>query len=202
MLRPLLEGALDLLAPPRCAACDATLDAGAAGFCDACAPLLDPDPTGLGALIYGGPVADAVRRFKYGPRPELARPLGARLAQAALAHAGQVDAVVPVPLHPRRLAARGFNQASLLARPVARALGVPLSFALRRLRHTPSQASLEVTRRLDNVRGAFRARPAGGRVLLIDDVRTTGATLAECASALAAAGAREVRPLVLARAEG
>lgn len=157
------------------------------------------------AFLYGGPLADAIARFKYGGRAELAGVLGALLAEAALPLAGHVDCAVPLPLHPSRLRERGFNQSALLARPVARALGVPLEVDwMRRIRPTVDQAGLARADREGNVRGAFAAEPLEGspRVLLIDDVRTTGATLASASHALLAAGASEVRTLVLARAEG
>ncbi len=177
---------------------------GAIGFCEACAPLLEPRPGAIGAFVYGGPLADALQRFKYGGRSDLAAPLGALLAKAAGRHAGHVDAVVPVPLHRRRLRTRGFDQTALLARPVARALGV--AFEPRRLvrtRATPPQVGLDAAARSDNVRGAFlaRPRPRRPRVLLLDDVRTTGATLEAAARALQAAGTREVRLITLAIAE-
>jgi ComF family protein len=158
-------------------------------------------------FIYGGAVARALVRFKYDPRPELAMPL-AELFRRGAAHLGgfRPDIVVPVPLHASRLAERGFNQAALLAAPVAKDLGAELvARALVRIRDTPRQAMLDRTRRLRNVRRAFEARDAGAirgkRVLLVDDVRTTGATLSACETALLAAGAREVVCLVLAAAE-
>ncbi len=157
------------------------------------------------AFLYGGPLADAIVRFKYGGRSELAGVLGQLLAEAALPLAGRVDCAMPMPLHPARLRERGFNQSALLARPVARALGVPLAVeGLRRVRPTVDQAGLARADREGNVRGAFAARQLEGapRVLLIDDVRTTGATLASASHALLTAGASEVRALVLARAEG
>ena len=200
-MRALLEGLLDLLAPLQCAACDEPLAVGELGFCDGCGLLLEPDPLRIGAFLYGGPLADAVRRFKYGARPELARPLGRLLADAALARGDMVQAVVPVPLHRARLAQRGFDQATLLAGPVAHALGAPLSHALVRRRPTRAQAGLGPPQRAVNVRGAFVARPVSGPVLLVDDVRTTGATLFACAEALREAGADEVRTLTLARVE-
>ena len=147
-------------------------------------------------------MASAVQRLKYGRRSELARPLGLLLARYALGFAGRVDCVLPVPLHPARLRARGFNQSALLARPVARALGVRFDpWGLRRVRPTLDQAALAREDRGQNVRGAFVAgvpRPAE-RVLLIDDVRTTGATLAEAADALLRAGCAQVHTLALAR---
>lgn len=200
----LFEGLLDALAPPECAACDAPLPPGEAGFCSACAPLLEAARgRPRASYVYGGPLADAIRRFKYGPRSELAPVLAGLAMPSALELAGHVDAIVPVPLHARRERERGFNQAGLLARILARELAVPyLPAALLRVRDTPAQASLDVARRSENVRAAFRATgPLPARVLLFDDVRTTGATLAECASALLAGGATQVHPLVLARVE-
>jgi ComF family protein len=199
-----------LLAPSRCPGCDLDLLVSESPFCPACLPLLEvaaQRPPGLAAAayVYAGPLADALRRFKYAGRTELAPALGALLAAAAAPYAGLVDRVMPLPLHASRLRERGFNQSALLARPVARALGVPLDVAsLRRLRSTRDQASLPRAERAANVRGAFvvLGRPRPERVLLIDDVRTTGATLAAAAAALLDRGYREVRTLALARAEG
>jgi ComF family protein len=207
----LLPAFLELLAPLRCPGCDAIAAATmlASPFCAACAPLVEPAaqrPPGrlAAAFVFGGPVADAITRVKYARRADLARPLGALLAREALAYAGRVDRVVSMPLHPERLRARGFNQSALLAAPVARALGVPLdATALCRVRPTLEQAGLPRARRADNVRAAFRAyaRVRGARVLLIDDVRTTGATAAEAGIALLDAGCEEVAMLALAQAE-
>lgn len=201
----LLEGLLDALAPPRCAACDAILPPGEGGFCEPCESLLEPSPgeRPRAAFLYGGPLADAVRRFKYGGRSELAATFAPPLIERAAELGGDVDAVVPVPLHPRRERARGYNQAALLARPVATALALPfLPTALRRLRDTAPQASLDTSRRRGNVRAAFAVdSEPPARVLLLDDVRTTGATLAECAATLRGAGATRVHSLVLARVE-
>ena len=204
-----MHGLVDLLAPRCCAACDGELEPDEGGFCGGCAVGLEPagegwaPPSPSAALfLYGGPVADAIRRFKYGERPDLARTLGALVAQVAPAYAGRVDVIVPVPLHPRRLRERGFDQAALIARPLARALSLRLDVRrARRVRHTPAQAALDADARTDNVRGAFvaRADPRRPRVLLVDDVRTTGATLAACAEALRAAGATEIYTLALTR---
>src|SRR5512143_1965279 len=161
MLRDLLRGALDLLTPPTCIACDLPVGEVDGPLCDACAPLLEeapperrPPSDAAAPFVHAGPLADAIRRFKYGGRSELAAPLGALLvARAAPAYHGLADVVVPVPLHPRRLRARGYDQACLLAVPLARALGVPLADgALARRRETAVQASLPAARRGQNVR--------------------------------------------------
>jgi ComF family protein len=196
-----------LLAPERCPGCDFIV--ASAGFCNACGLLLEPVAGGqspprqdAAAFAYGGPLADALRRLKYAKRPDLARALGKLLAQSAMMYAGRVDRVVPVPLHSRRLRERGFNQSTLLAAPVARALGVALDTGgLRRARMTRDQAGLRKHERLANVDAAFVAPRQTGRVLLIDDVRTTGATLSAASSALLAAGCVEVRTLAMAVAD-
>lgn len=112
------------------------------------------------------------------------------------------DAVIPVPLHPNRLRERGFNQAELLARPIASSFQAPLDAkALERIRHTEAQALLDRRLRLQNPVGAFRAtdRWEGATLLLVDDVMTTGSTVSECAAVLRQAGASRVYVLVFAR---
>jgi predicted amidophosphoribosyltransferase len=205
------QGFLSLLAPHRCPGCDFRVpDVVAASFCEACEPLLEPAPAGMSpparaaaGWLYQGPFADAIRRFKYAGAGWLAVPLGERLAVAARPYSGAIRAVVPVPLHPSKLRERGFNPAALLARPVAAELGAALRVGwLRRERATRSQAGLEREARLANLRGAFQAavvEPTS--VLLIDDVRTTGSTLAEAAAALTAKG-HEVTTLALAWSSG
>jgi ComF family protein len=194
------NGLLDLLAPARCPGCDVAHDFGERGFCGACSLLLERLP-GPAAYVFGGPLADAIRRYKYGRRTDLVPELGALLAEAARGHVGKVDVVIPVPSHPLRVKARGFDHGVLLAEPVAKKLDVPLDRArLRRIRDTPPQASLPETAREENVRGAFEATrdDARRRVLLVDDVRTTGATTKAASAALYRSGATEVRTLTLA----
>jgi ComF family protein len=198
----------ELLAPSRCAACDAPVPP-RAPFCDACVCSLLPDTrssargTDVAAFEYGGAIARAIVRFKYAREPALARPLGALACTALSRLRVDVDCVTHVPLHAARLVDRGFDQAALLGVSVARALGVPMLYgALRRHRDTRQQASLGRAERLVNVSGAFEASVAdvrGLRVLLVDDVRTTGATLAACATALREGGALETATLVVAR---
>ena len=148
---------------------------------------------------YEGPLRAILHAFKYQRRSGLARPLGALM----VAHGGWVldgaDCAVPVPLHWRRRWRRGFNQSALLASH----LGLPVVPALRRTRHTATQADLPADARAANVRRAFTLRHphavAGRLVVLVDDVSTTGATLEACAQVLIEGGAREVRALTAAR---
>jgi len=199
-MRDLIGGLVSLLAPRRCAGCDETLDVSRV-FCDACATLIEHRSDPSAVFEYGGPVADAIQRFKYDGRSELGAKLGSLMADRAQSWAGEVDAVVPVPLHWRRRRSRGYDQAALLARPVANALGIPaLLRGLRRVRNTPSQVDLPHRERQRNIAGAFAPWRLGElqRVLLIDDVRTTGATLRAASAALRAGGVCEVRSFVLA----
>lgn len=152
---------------------------------------------------YEGALREAICAMKFRRQKVVAAPLGRLLARFAPQEIlPGVQAVVPVPLHPDRLAARGFNQAELLARPVAEAIGVPcFSDALRRVRQEAAQADLGGADRWHNVEEAFAPSvPVRGTVLLVDDVFSTGATAAACARALVEAGAERVVVLTLARA--
>ncbi|MEM7436197.1 MAG: ComF family protein [Myxococcota bacterium] len=199
-MKELWSAVVSLVAPPRCAACGQSFDGGDA-FCQDCAIFVQSAPDSGAVFEYGGPVADAIRRYKYGGRSELARPLGYCLAGAADPFVGSVDIVVPVPLHWKRRRSRGYDQAALLVRPVARKVKSRSGFrVLRRVRATPRQSGLGRRARLRNVAGAFAAKPLPGspRILLLDDVVTTGATLRAARQALAEAGAGEVHSLALA----
>jgi ComF family protein len=196
----------ELVAPTRCAACEELVTPRLL-FCAACSPSVaraGPQPAREHAVFdYGGAVATAIARYKYAGRSDLATRFAAVMTLDALPSAADVDLVVPVPLHPRRLVERGFDQAALLALPIARSRRLRCATrALLRTRPTPPQASLDRAARSSNVADAFRcALPEavrGRRILLVDDVRTTGATLASCADVLDRAGAVEVRTLVLA----
>jgi ComF family protein len=141
-----------------------------------------------------------IHALKYDARPTIARRLAALMRDAGADVLAGADAVVPVPLHRSRERTRGFNQ----ARELARHLRLPVADVLIRTRETESQTDLPASRRQANVRGAFalkRDAVVDGRiVVLVDDVRTTGATLNACASVLLDAGAAEVRALTAARA--
>jgi competence protein ComFC len=202
--------ALDLVFPPRCIGCGAD----GSFFCPRCQSSLTyisdhqshtAEIDGLRSLYaYDGAVRQAVLQFKYYNVKALAIPL-ARLMTKYLGRCDlPADTLVPVPLHPRRLRERGYNQSSLLASEISRLTGLPtVEGALRRRKNTPPQArTASVDDRKVNMRGAFSCRGklvAGKRILLIDDVCTSGATLGACARAAKAGGATAVWGLTLAR---
>lgn len=193
---------IDLLLAPRCAGCDVP----GAWLCQTCVDACDPIRRGrLHAVgTYGGALAAAIRRFKYRGERGLAGELGALLAArvgADLALGTALDVVVPAVLHEDRARDRGYDQSRLLAAEVARRCGLPLRAPLRRIRPSRPQVELDRTARAANLRGAFVAEAGalrGLRVALIDDVATTGATLAAASAACRAAGARDVRHYVVA----
>lgn len=227
---------LDLLFVPHCVACDRRLHA-RVPFCDSCALSLyevgpscprcgqptdgprseecarcrrEPPPfaTAVAPYRYGGELATALRKLKYQRRADIARSLAPLFTPSLLCATRDADVVIPVPLHWRRLSARGFNQSSLLLDYARGGRGLPIDRpSLRRRKRTAEQSGLDAKRRSANVAGAFevparrRRRIAGKRVLLFDDVMTTGATLAAAARALLDAGAAEVRGYAAARAE-
>jgi ComF family protein len=164
---------------------------------------------------FDGPAREAVHRFKYQDKIALATPLAAVLNDF-LEHQPdgvtpipleRLSLIVPVPLHPWRQYRRGYNQSALLARELSKLRGVPHAEILRRTRYTTPQIELKAGERAANVKGAFAIdekrfktlSPPVEAVLLIDDVHTTGATLAECAGVLKKSGIAEVYGLTLAR---
>lgn len=158
------------------------------------------------AVRYDDIARALVHRFKYGDRLDLAPMMGRWMARAGRELLADADALIPVPLHWRRLWARRFNQSAALAGTITGHTGVPtLHDALRRVRATPQQVGLSREQRADNVQGAFQVPPArkaevaGRRLILVDDVLTSGATVDTCARALLRAGAAHVDVLVFAR---
>lgn len=211
---------LSLLFPPACIACRVLLRRGRGArwdtilcvSCRAAAAALPAEATvvdGIAArLPYQPPWSTAITRLKFGGEMALAGPLGVLLAQSPdprqSTGGAQWDAIVPVPLHYGRLLRRGFNQTLLIAKSAQRAGAPPVwATALRRTRGTQPQSGLAAGQRAGNVQGAFEAhrpkRLRGRRVLVVDDVTTTGATLHACCAALRAAGVAEVGALALLR---
>lgn len=157
------------------------------------------------AGLYRGLLHDLIVRLKYRKEERLAGFLGDRMAERIL-EGGPYDLILPIPLHIKRLRERGFNQSLLLARQVGRRTGVPVDpFLLEKGRPTPPQAELKVDERRKNLKGAFELRDPekvkNKKILIVDDVYTTGATVETAARLLLKAGAEEVEALVLARAE-
>ncbi len=186
---PFLNG-FPLDAEGKCALCRSGLRGFDAAYC-------------FGA--YEGTLRELIHLYKYGRIQTMWRPLADLLA-SALPLDERFDAVTPVPLHWRKRWQRGFNQSDLLAREIARRRGIPAVNALRRVRYTESQAGLSNTGRRKNVAAAFECRRAGQalagkRVLLIDDVMTTGSTAAACARVLKQAGVARVVLLTVARVD-
>lgn len=153
---------------------------------------------------YHGPLARAIVSLKYRPNRRLAQVMGTWLQEAYDQAGWPADLLVPVPLGRERQKRRGYNQAQLLALALKDRLGIPVEAnRLRRVVETPSQVGLLPSERRENVREAFRADPgpwAGTDVILIDDLYTTGSTLAACAAALLKAGVGQVFALTVARA--
>ena len=225
----LLSATLDFLFPRRCVGCEeegsflctrcqATLPRLTAPYCRQCAqPLASSDlcsrcreapPPGLEGIrapyLMDGTVRDCIHRLKYQDFRALGRVLGGLLGAYVTDLSLPASVLVPVPLHPRRLRARGYNQAALLAREMGRQIGIPVAErAVHRSRAAPPQAtSSNLEERRRNVEGSFTVGDgslAGSAVLLVDDVCTTGSTLSACAAALKAAGVSSVWAAAVAR---
>ncbi len=172
-------------------------------WCPQCGDRLRQVDVTAALATYEEPLRSVIHKLKYGNGWRLAAPLGAMAAVRLAPMLGSANPLVThVPMHRRRRRARGYDHAELLARGVARSLGLTAVGALERTRPTAAQVSLGPAERRRNVKGAFRAAGAmveGADVVLVDDVLTTGSTLAECARALKQAGAERVIACVLAR---
>jgi len=200
---------LSFLTPPLCRACGFPLPAAAVDepLCGACAREPLPLTRVRSALRYEGVARRMILRFKHGERTEGVAAFAEWMAEAGRELLAETDLILPVPIHWRRLLGRGFNQSALLARALARRTHRPAAVdLLRKVRPTASQQGLSATARRENVTAAVfevAARHApvvrDARVLLIDDVLTTGTTLAACARVLERAGAARVEALTLAR---
>lgn len=224
-LSAIANRALDLALPARCVGCGREGES----ICGTCLPALDARlehppgvPIGLPGDLpapllqlewcasFSGLVRRALHELKYGGERRLAEPLGRAVARRWSVAAAGGDAIVPVPVHADRLRTRGYDQAALIAEVAARALRLPYAPILERARHTTAQFDLDRRTRASNVTGAFRLRgppPARGSqrllegrwIVLVDDVVTTGATLAACAAPLLDHGAVGVSAIAVAR---
>ena len=174
-------------------------------ICGACAARVPAFDRARAAIVYDDGSRGVITGFKYADRTLLAPVLGRWMARAGAGLLSTADALVPIPLHRWRLFTRRYNQSVLLAKVIAEQSGVPVVVdQLIRVRHTPSQSSRSRRGRLRNMQGAFAVNPRapsliGRRLIIIDDVMTTGATIGEGARVLRLAGAARVDALTLAR---
>jgi ComF family protein len=205
---PRCWAALSFIAPPQCESCGLPFAFAVAERTRCAACLADPPPfdRARAALVYDDASRRLILGFKHADRTEAAPAFGRWLMRTGAALIADADLIVPVPLHRWRLALRRYNQAALLAYAIGRLAGrTVVPDLLVRRRRTPSQGGLGRLGRRRNVAGAFALKAGraelvrGRRVLLIDDVHTTGATLGECVRALRRAGAAGVDALTLAR---
>lgn len=198
--------ALPRLLPPYCDIC---ADRGVVGECRQCREQARQQGRPLDGLrapyLFQGAIRDAIHSFKYENARAAAPLLGRLLAEYLTDHPLPGEVLAPVPLHPRKLRERGYNQAELLARETGKIVGLPVDAKLLyRVRNTPAQArTANRQQRLDNIADAFAVRGdlTGRALILIDDVSTTGSTLTAAAAALKQAGAASVWALTLAREE-
>ena len=228
LVQEIKRGLLDLLFPPRCVSCRETGSLLCAKCCDEfelvepplcphcgrprtserLCPLCQRDPPQIdgvrAAAYFDGTLREAIHCFKYSNLQDLAIPLGRLMGDYWEKRSLPAEIIVPVPLHPDRLRERGYNQATLLARELGKSIGLPVAEnSLARVRATRPQIELGAQERKENVCDAFRCSNAElkeKRILLIDDVCTTGATLEACSIALRRVGARSVWAFTLARA--
>ena len=207
-LSPAAFSRITFLDAPVCDGCGAPFehDYGLGARCQACVTRPRPFARARAACIYDEASRDLVLKLKHGDRPELGTLFAGWLRRAGADLLADAGAVAPVPLHPRRLLARRYNQAAEIARPLARRTGLPyLPDALLRTRASSGQGGRGAADRAATVAGAFIVDPAraaavvGRRIVLIDDVFTTGATVEACSSALLRAGAASVDVLTVAR---
>ena len=197
------------IVPPFCSKCSEPFSGAITGSfsCSNCANQTLHFEAAVAAYRARGIVRRLIHEFKYHQREYLRHVIGDWLAEVmndSRLHSAQFDAIVPVPLHPAKHRERGFNQAVLLARSLSARTSLPVKLALERVRYTKTQTAFDRAERMQNLRNAFRLRAGqdvqGSRVLLVDDVLTTGSTLSECARLLKKSGACSVYAATAARA--
>jgi ComF family protein len=190
-----------IISPPLCDVCGIPFksDAIKSHTCGECMKKRRHYSWARGVLVYDDATAKAIHRFKYGHDTTYSRPLGSMMADYPLEG---FDLIIPVPLHIKRLRERGFNQSLLLANAIGKRQGIPVDpYILKRTRWTVPQVNLTGRERKVNVKGAFEVcgDVREKRILIVDDVYTTGATVSECSKVLKRSGAKEVRVLTLSR---
>lgn len=203
-----INSILNLVFPPRCEVCRKGSDEALCTECFSKIQFMKPQLGIYSASAYEGVLRDALHRFKFQKRKILAEPLGILLVKYLSRTAGlkteELDCIIPVPLHHRRRRERGYNQAELLAQVVGRYFEVPVVSALERIKNTRAQFNLSKDERFSNIKGAFKVSEPKAvynkHILLLDDIYTTGSTIAECSKTLKIAGARRVEILTLSRA--
>lgn len=198
-----------LVASPCCTICGLPFltEGGSDHRCGGCTEAPPSFASARAAVLFQGPVREVIHRFKYGRKVQHSRPLALLAARqlGGYAAASAADLIIPVPLHIKRLRERGFNQAVLLGEILARKWHVPLAGKnLSRIRWTEPQVNLTASERKQNVRGAFAVRDTAAirdrKIILLDDVYTTGSTVDECARTLKKEGAAAVFVVTVARA--
>jgi len=208
-LCPLCHDKAQRIVPPFCTKCSEPFAGAIEGefTCANCGHRKLEFDAAVSAYRSRGVVRFVILQFKYSRQLHLRHPIARWLADAmmdARLRDRAFDLVVPVPLHPARLRERGFNQAHLLATMLGQEIGVPVFGVLERIRYTTTQTAFDRIDRMENLHNAFRLRKKTTvrelRVLLVDDILTTGSTLSECARVLREAGARSVYAITAARA--
>ncbi len=207
-LKKILLFCLELLFPPRCVFCGRVIAPGTK-ICRACAETITPVNTfrcmnlpGTGQNIpcgilypYEGPIRDSIIRFKFYGEKENSDFYAEQLAKLIQSHAPVPDLVTAVPISSQRKKKRGYNQSELIARKTAETLGLPYAECLKKIHDNREQHLLPRSERIRNVRGVYRAveeEAKGKKILLIDDIITTGSTLCECCRELLRGGAKTV----------
>lgn len=204
------EGQQDLCAPCHqelphnlspCRQCGLPLEGNEAHLCGRCLKKSPPFDRSIIPFLYRQPLDKLILALKFHQGLAHARLLGELLAEAVVASDSRPQLIIPVPLHPRRLRERGYNQALEIARPVARQLAIPLSLnSVRRVRHTESQTRLDYKARHQNLRGAFLVRrEIPEHVAIVDDVVTSGSTATALAECLKKSGAQQIDIWAVAR---
>ncbi len=201
MLIRALNWLFDMIFPGKCGICGILSPAKICGNCSKGITVSVSLEHGVITFsYYTGPVRKAFKRIKYGRDKRLCTELADRLLMKG--HIPHADLIVPVPLHPKRLRERGFNQSDIIAYRLSEISGIPVSHCLLRKKDTQRQFGLSKERRAENVKKAFSSgRVPGGSVILVDDIYTTGATTSACSHELLLSGATRVKVLCLSRAK-